>query len=153
MSLTHAQVFPEEQWIRVLFLLSETQSWIMSQQQHLFSQIPAKGMRRLGCRRYYLSVSALAHILERHYIRIKLHPGTGKFTVSVAEILACIRDCGRVVPVKMPRSSHLIRVYDTGSVIGFDQQGQSTRFLTVITDAGGKILTAYPGVKQPFSPK
>jgi hypothetical protein len=34
---------------------------------------------------------------------------------------------------------------DTGTVIGFTKEGAETTFITVITDPGGGVVTAFPG--------
>ena len=140
-----AIAFQEEQWINTLFLLSDTQGWIREQQTMLLSLVPLPGMKKFGRHQFHLTVTALAHILERHYFKILRHPNTGKFTISVVEILACIRDAAPETPVPIQGSPNEQRVVDTGRTIGFDQSAVPTSMLTVITDRGGKIITAFPG--------
>ncbi|MFC0772557.1 hypothetical protein ACFEL9_06425 [Terrimonas sp. R1] len=37
------------------------------------------------------------------------------------------------------------RVITTEQPIGFDKAGQPTTTITILTDGGGKIITAFPG--------
>jgi hypothetical protein len=41
-----------------------------------------------------------------------------------------------------------VRSLDTGTQIGFDKDAQSTTHITVITEPGGAIKTAFPGKYQ-----
>ncbi|MCO5239654.1 MAG: hypothetical protein M9904_06335 [Chitinophagaceae bacterium] len=134
--------FNETQW---LFLLADTQSWLQQLQEGLIWQLPVKHRKKLLRKGSYLSSKALAHILERHYY----HPLTGKFTIPIPQIVACIRDACQQPPQTMPCSPHLQRVLDTGTPLGQDPSGNTVTTITVITSIGGEIITAFPGVIPP----
>jgi hypothetical protein len=138
--------FCEEEWMRLLFLLSDTSEWLDDLQRRLLHQLPVNDRKRLFRRSYYLTAPALAHILERHYHKIPRHPGTGKFTIPVAAMLHCLRQAGDTEPQPMPGSPHYKRVWQADSAVGFDKNGNPTAFITVLTDTGGKLVTAFPGL-------
>ncbi len=138
--------FNEEQWLNILFLISDTQTWLDEVQTNLLYELPVKNRKKLLCKAHYLTAAALAHILERHYYRIQRYPNAGKFTIPVATIVACIRDTIEQPVAQVPNSVNLQRVLDTKQVIGFDQYGKPASVITVLCDTGGKIITAFPGI-------
>ncbi|HEX5155399.1 MAG TPA: hypothetical protein VFW07_28350 [Parafilimonas sp.] len=135
----------EDQWLNALFLISDTQTWLDEMQARLMHQLPVKNRKKLLRKAHYLTATALAHILERHYYKIHRYPNTGKFTISIAAIVCCIRDAIDQPAAPVPNSGNLQRIADTGQHIGFDQYGRTTNIITVLSDAGGKIITAFPG--------
>ena len=141
--------FNETQWLQALFLLADTQSWLQQLQEGLIWQLPVKHRKKLLRKGSYLSGKALAHILERHYYKVPRHPLTGKFTIPIPQIIACIRDACQQPPQPVPRSHHLQRVLDTGTPLGHDTSGNTVTIITVITSTGGEIITAFPGVLPP----
>ena len=141
--------FNETQWLQALFLLADTQSWLQQLQEGLIWQLPVKHRKKLLRKGSYLSSKALAHILERHYYKVPRHPLTGKFTIPIPQIIACIRDACQQPPQPVPRSHHLQRVLDTGTPLGHDTSGNTVTIITVITSTGGEIITAFPGVLPP----
>ncbi|MET0392734.1 MAG: hypothetical protein ABW019_06315 [Chitinophagaceae bacterium] len=140
--------FCEEEWMRLLFLLSDTEQWVDELSRRLFHQLPLTDRKRLFRRAYYLTPSALAHILERHYYRIPRHPHAGKFTIPVAAILHHLRQAGDIAPEPVPGSLHYKRVWEAEAAVGFDKDGRPTAIITVLTDAGGRIVTAFPGLLE-----
>jgi hypothetical protein len=38
------------------------------------------------------------------------------------------------------------RTVNVGKIVGFDQDQLPTTYITVLTDAGGRIMTAFPGI-------
>lgn len=138
--------FDEASWMRLLFLVSDTQTWIQEMERDVFSQIPVDGKKGLFRKRYHISASCLAHILERHYYKIARHPATGKFTVPVADILHWIREAYYQPVTLLNGGLHGIRSMDTHSCIGHDQYGQPTSIINIITDNGGQVKTAFPGI-------
>ncbi len=140
--------FDEPAWLKLLFLLSDTQSWINDMEKDLFARLPVTEKRNLFRKTYYLTAASLAHILERHYYKIARHPGTGKFTIPVPEIVHWIREARHQPVLPVPGSLNASRIFDTGLAIGFDQQGQSVTYLTIITNPAGLIITAFPGTVQ-----
>jgi hypothetical protein len=138
--------FCEEEWMKLLFLLSDTEQWVDDLTHRMFRCLPVEDKKRLFRRSYYLTATALAHILERHYYKIPRHPGTGKFTIPVTGILHWLREAGNEPAVPMPGSLNYKRVLEAPCPIGFDKEGKATSMITVITDTGGKIVTAFPGM-------
>ena len=141
--------FNETQWLQALFLLADTQSWLQQMQEGLIWQLHVKHRKKLLRKGSYLSSKALAHILERHYYKVPRHPLTGKFTIPIPQIVACIRDACQQRPEPVPRSPHLQRVLDTGTPLGHNPSGNTVTIITVITSTGGEIITAFPGVLPP----
>ena len=96
-------------------------------------------------RSYRLTIESLAHIMERHLYKIPRHPNVGKFYISVLQILALIRDAYNAPQINVPGCTHLKREVDTGIIIGHDCNQVTTSVITILTDAAGLILTAFPG--------
>jgi len=140
--------FDEAQWLKMLFLVSDTQGWLTQLQADLLFTLPIKNRGKLLKRSYFLSAGALAHLLERHYYKIHRHPHAGKFTIPVADIVSCIRDAEVAAVLPVDHSPNQQRMLDTRQPIGIDRQGNSTSLLTVVTDPGGKIITAFPGMLE-----
>jgi hypothetical protein len=138
-------LFNEAEWLRLLFLISDTVSWIQEMEKSLVYQLPVAEKSKLFRKTYYLPVTSLAHLLEKHYYKIARHPGRGKFTIDVANIVYWIKEAGYTEPQSISGSFNFKRWMDTGTVIGYTREGESTTFITVITDAGGTIKTAFPG--------
>ncbi|MCH5715356.1 hypothetical protein [Niabella hibiscisoli] len=137
--------FNEAEWLRVLFLLSDTEQWLQQQHTQHFYQLPLKQHKKLLRSSWYLSPAALAHIIERHYYKISRHPCAGKFTINIPELVAYIREAFTVAPTPVPDSVNLQRTLTTATPIGFDNQGNTVAALTIISNAGGRIITAFPG--------
>jgi hypothetical protein len=55
-------------------------------------QLPMSNKKRLFRKTHYITISSLAHILERHYYKIPRHPDCGKFTIPIPDILSHLRD-------------------------------------------------------------
>lgn len=122
------------------------QQWLDEMAMQAIEQLPVQDKRKFLQKSYYLSIRTLAHILERHYYKIPRYPHTGKFHLPVTDILHLIRQAYTVEPVAMPGKLTLLRVLSTDQPIGFDKSGHATMQITVITDASGKIITAFPGL-------
>src|SRR5688572_3834105 len=138
-------MFNEQEWIRLLFLLSDTQSWLDDMCRDAIAQLPISEKKRFLRKNYYLTIPVVAHILERHYHKIGRHPQVGKFTIPVVDILDYIRD-GFSLPVNpVPGYPNFQRIKDAGKPIGYDKTGAITTIMTILTDGGGKIITAFPG--------
>ena len=142
---TNTHPFNEEQWLPVLFLLADTQTWLQQLQEGHLRQLPVKNRKKLLRKSWYLGASTLAHIVERHYYKISRHPATGKFTIDIPYIIAHIRDAFQQQPEPIPQSSNLQRVWDACEPIGYDDKGNTVSVLTVVSDAAGRIITAFPG--------
>jgi hypothetical protein len=138
--------FNEEAWIKLIFLLSDTQDWLNELANGALMQVPMKNRKRLLRKTYYLPLSSLAHILERHHFKIPRHPGTSKFTIPVAEILSYLRDISDEPGTPVARSLDFKRTVNVGKIVGFDRDQLPTTYITVLTDSGGRILTAFPGI-------
>ncbi|MBN9383177.1 MAG: hypothetical protein J0H74_20650 [Chitinophagaceae bacterium] len=138
--------FNEEAWIKLVFLLSDTQDWLNELANGALMQVPMKNRKRLLRKTYYLPLSSLAHILERHHYKIPRHPGTSKFTIPVPEILSYLRDISAEPGTPIAGSLDFKRVVNVGRVIGFDRDQLPTTYISVLTDSGGRITTAFPGI-------
>lgn len=139
----------ESELIRLLYTLADIQQWISDLSSAALSHIPHMGKKKLQKLDYYLSVSALVHILERHYYKIQRHPGAGKFCIAIESILQYIRQAKECQQHKAPNHSGSYRILECDTIIGYDQQGHNTTYLTVFTDVKGNILTAFPGKFEP----
>jgi len=138
--------FNESQFIKLIFLLSDTQTWLSDLEKNTFSQLPLPEKKKLFKQSYYLSSSALAHIIERHYYKINRHPEAGKFHIELLEILHYIREAKTSTAIPVPGCNNMQRVIQTTQPIGFDQDGQPASAITIITDQPGNIITAFPGI-------
>jgi hypothetical protein len=135
--------FNESEWLKLLFLLADTQQWLDDMSKQLFNQLPMENKQK---KTYYLTPQTLAHIIERHYYKIPRHPQTGKFHIPLTEILHLIREAASCTTTPVPGTLHFQRIIQTEQNIGFDKDGEPTGTITIITDAAGKIMTAFPGV-------
>lgn len=138
-------MFKEQEWIRLVFLLADTQGWVDDVSREMYMQLPVHNKRKFLRKNYYLTVQVMAHILERHYYKINRHPHAGKFTIGVTELLECLRDAAMAEPKALTGSINYYRVFTTDRIIGFDKDGNGVDCMTVLTDGGGKIITAFPG--------
>ncbi len=84
--------FNEEEWLRLLFLLNDIQIWLNKLVSGAVMQVPIQNKKKLFRKTYYISVSVLTHIAERHYYKIMRHPEASKFTIPIVEILSLLRD-------------------------------------------------------------
>ncbi len=149
--------FNETQWLQALFLLAEAQGWLQQLQEALIWQLPVKRRKKLLRQGWYLTAKALAHILKRHYCTMPGHPPeeegqaplTGRFTISIPQIVACIKEAGAQQPMAVPRSRHQQRVWDAGMPVGYDPAGNTVTTITVLSSTSGEIITAFPGAMPP----
>lgn len=137
--------FNEDEWIRLIFQLNDTQSWLNELIISAVIQAPMKDRKKLFRKTYYITIKALAHIIERHYYKILRYPETSKFTIPIVEILSFLRDASTEQTTPVSGSLNFQRVIDTGKVIGFDRNRLPTTYITILTDSGGCIITAFPG--------
>jgi hypothetical protein len=142
-------MYNETEWMKMLFLLADTQSWLEDLSQKTFHELPLRNKKNLFRNNYYLTPLALVHILERHYYKIPRHPEAGKFTIPVTEILHWIREGFEQPALKIPGTGNLLRSFDTTVCIGHDQYGKDTSRISIITETHGKVKTAFPGA-HPF---
>jgi hypothetical protein len=141
--------FNEDEWLKLIFLLSDTQDWLNEMVSGAVMQLPMNNKKRLFRKTYYITISSLAHILERHYYKIPRHPDSGKFTIPIPEILSHLRDISSEPGTPIPGSLDLQRTVNVHKVIGFDRNQLPTTYITVLTDSGGRIMTAFPGIFAP----
>lgn len=137
--------FNEGEWLKLLFLISDTQDWLNNLAYGAMLQIPIRDRRQLFRKTYYLSATALTHIVERHYYKIMRYPATSKFTIPLTEILSHLREACNAPIIPVPGSMNFQRTIDTGNIIGFDRDNLPSSFITIVTDGGGRIATAFPG--------
>lgn len=143
--------FNEPQFLKLIFSLADTQQWLDGIIKETLSQLPEIKSRKLMQQDYYLSITALAHILERHYYKIPRHPAAGKFHMEIVEILHCIREAKSIPPIPVAGCNNRQRIIHTAQPVGFDQNGQSTSTVTIITNQAGNIITAFPGTLHAVS--
>ena len=132
--------------MKLIFLLADTQQWIDEMSRQAFLPIPIDNKKKLFRKDYWLGITAMAHILERHYYKIPRHPEAGKFHIPIPEILYHIREARCINPTPVNGSLNFKRLLCTEEPIGFDKGGHVTNTITIITDAGGKIISAFPGM-------
>jgi len=137
--------FDESEWLRLLFMLSDTQTWLNEMEKDLFMKLPLGEKKKLFRKTYYINAQSFAHIIERHYHKIARHIGAGKFIVSVPDILYWLRTAADQPATPLIGTVNFIRELNTGTEIGFDKSGNMTTIITVITDAAGSIKTAFHG--------
>lgn len=140
------QTYNETEWLRLLFLLNDTQQWLEEMQKTLLRSLPCKTPEKLFKKNCYLSVAAFAHILERHYHKIPRHPGTGKFTISIPDILQLIKQAAEQLPLPQNGTTNLLYQYNSGIELGYDKSGLPSTYITLIVDEKGNIKTAFPGL-------
>lgn len=136
----------EPEWLKLIFMLSDTQSWIDDLSKQAFRQLPLPDKKKFLQKNYYLTITALAHILERHYYKIPRYPHTGKFHIPVTDILNYIREAHSLPVTPVKGCLNFQRIIFTNQPIGFDKTGQPANCITILTDGGGKIITAFPGL-------
>jgi hypothetical protein len=142
--------YTEHEFIKLIFTLADTQSWLNELCKETYTNIPVLCTRKLRSKTYYLGITALAHIIERHYYKIPRHPEAGKFHIPLTDILNYIKEAQLSPITPVPGNNNFKRTHQTNELIGYDRDGLPTTYITVITDATGNILTAFPGK---FAPK
>lgn len=138
----------DEQWARMLLLLADTQQWINDICMQTISSIHPPAKKILKGKQYRLSVTGLAHIIERHWYKVLRHPGTGKFQLDIPGMLDLLRQAAAAPEQAMPGCLNQVRVLEHTEPVGIDRNGQPCRCITVITDQYGVIITAFPGLLQ-----
>jgi len=137
--------FNEPEWLKLLLLLADTQQWLDDMNKELFIQLPLPDKKRFLRKTYYPTSSALTHIIERHYYKILRHLQTGKFNIPLIEILHLIREAATSTIVPVASTLNFQRTIKTELSIGFDKNGEPENTITIITNAAGEIITAFPG--------
>lgn len=142
----HTSSFNEQSWLKLVFLLADTQAWIDELSNQAFEQLPVHNKNKLFRSTYRLTPKAMAHILERHYYKIARHPVAGKFNIPLPVMLGYIRDAGAIEPLALSGTLNRQRVLHTDECVGINNEGREVCCLTVITGPGGDIITAFPGL-------
>lgn len=138
-------MFNETEWLKLVFLLADTQTWVDDLTKEAIRRIPVPEKKKFLQRSYYLGITALAHIMERHYYKINRYPHAGKFHIPATEILHLIREAHILPASPATGTSSFERTVIAEKTIGYDKTGQPTNIITILTDAGGRIITAFPG--------
>lgn len=144
--MTEDTAFNESQWLKLLFLLADTQAWIDDMAKENFLQLPVTDKKKCFRKTYWLSATALAHIIERHYYKMNRHPQAGKFHIPVVEIVQLIRDASPLPATPVAGSLNFQRSLHTTNTIGYDKEGNPATAISILTDPGGRIITAFPGL-------
>lgn len=66
----------------------------------------------------------------------------------MSEIVSFIRDASEEPPEPVSGTNNFCRVIYAGKIIGISPCNQMTDAITIITDMGGQIITAFPGIIQ-----
>ena len=93
-----------------------------------------------------ITVNRLNHVLDEHTVG-----GGSTFGKSIfnqgEDIVNLIKQGTQQVIEKQAFGNNFQRVFDVGRNIGIDRlTNQQTRIMTVITNAAGRMITAFPGV-------
>ena len=145
--------FDEEEWIRLLFLVSDLQEWMEDLEKRLFLVVPVGDKKKLFRKDFYLTARTFAHIIQRHYHKVARHPEAGKFTVPVPHLIDLLKQTRHMPTTPIPGRDGVYRVVDTGKIIGYDRAGRNTTFLTLISHPEGRIETAFPGIMEIRQPR
>jgi hypothetical protein len=140
--------FNEPEYLKLIFLLADTQQWLNNISKQAIAQLPISEKKNLFRKSYYLTIETLTHIIERHYYKIPRHPDAGKFHIPLPDILHHIREAYAVQPIPVAGCNNLQRIVQTEQPVGFDKNGQQANHITILTDTGGKIITAFPGLLE-----
>jgi|GEM_PF-1213016 len=140
--------FDEEEWIRLLFLVSDLQDWVEDLEKRLFLVVPVHGKKKLFRKDFYLTARTFAHIIQRHYHKVARHPEAGKFIVPVPHLLELLKQTRHIPTIPIPGRDGVYRVADIGKIIGYDRTGRNTSFVTLISHPEGRIETAFPGIME-----
>ena len=144
--MTTEITFDEDKWLKIILLLNDTYNSLEEINRETIYQLPIHEKRKFRKKGYYLTVQALAHIFEKHYHKGKKYPMAAKFTVDVINILHLIRDAWNNHETPLHNTSNFKRIIEADIIIGKEIGGMETKIFTIITDGGGKILTAFPGL-------
>ncbi|MGO9273133.1 MAG: hypothetical protein ACLQOO_23345 [Terriglobia bacterium] len=91
-----------------------------------------------------ITQEGLDHTVDRHTPAGTSTTGKSLFSAG-EDVSTLIKGAEAVPPVPQP-GGNFERVVDAGRIIGMDRvTGQPTSIYTVITDVGGKLVTAFPG--------
>src|SRR3989337_3788407 len=101
--------FEESDWLKLLVMLSDMQTWINEMEKDLFMKLPLGEKKKLFRKTYYINAQSFAHIIERHYHKIARHLGAGKFIVSVPDILYWLRSAADQPATPLARTNNFIR--------------------------------------------
>ena len=135
----------EAECVRYILLLADMEQWLrLLQKNFLLSVSPTCGKLLRGAD-FRITLSGLAHILERHFHSTLRHPATGKFLIPLPELIDLLKEAGSKDAQPMPGSQHLKRELECEGPIGINRLGESSWLLVVIADARGELVTAYPG--------
>lgn len=106
----------------------------------------------LGCqffrKTFNIRNTALVHILEWHYYKILRYPASSKFTVAVLELLSYLSDAASEPATPIPGTLNWKCALAAAGIIGIDRHHVPSNLITVFFDAGGRIITAFPGAYQ-----
>ena len=104
-----SKLFNEAEWLRLLFLIGDTVAWVQEMEMNVLYQLPVADKSKLFRKTYYLPATSLAHLLEKHYYKIARHPGCGKFTIDIANIVYWIKEAGHTEPQSISGSLNFKR--------------------------------------------
>ena len=133
-------MFNEPEWLKLLFLLADTQSWLDELCKDCFCCLPLQNKKKFLRKIYYLTITAAAHIIERHYYKINRYPHAGKFHIPVQEIFHYIREAYNQPVSPLPGSLNFQRLYTAEKIIGYDKNNNPATCITIITGASSLAI-------------
>jgi hypothetical protein len=92
-----------------------------------------------------ITPQGLQHVVERHTL-----PGLPQFAnkskFNAGEDVAALIRSGTQQPMTRQPNGRYARTFDVGRIIGYDRNaGRQTSIMTIITEADGRLVTAFPG--------
>ncbi|MBC7934626.1 MAG: hypothetical protein H7Y86_04605 [Rhizobacter sp.] len=137
-------LYNEKELLRMLLLLSDTQCWLNELATQCVYNLHPPAIKLVQAKTYRLGITALAHIVERHYHKTLRHPGTGKFNIPLAAIIDYIKEAGTLEAIPVKGNINFRRCMQLPEAVGTGKSGEPAYRIVVITDPGGNIITAYP---------
>ena len=128
----------------MIFLLYDMEVWLKEQSAALLISISPRAGKLIKGSSYRLGLKGIAHILERHYHKTLRHPGTGKFTIPLTELLDLLKETSQSTPHSVNGTLQHRWVLVCDKVVGITNLGENSNTIVVITDRDGFIVTAFP---------
>ncbi len=139
-----SKTFKEPYWLQLLFILSHGHRWQSEAEMQLLLLLPIRGIHRLMEKGYRLRITALEHIVKRHYNGVSTDNDTGKFDIPLLQLLRIIKNAANLPCSPVKSTGNLQRLVICTTKIGVDKSGNPTRRMVIITSPDGDILTAFP---------
>ena len=134
----------EEKWIKNLLLLAEIQRWTDESSKNLINMAvgPEKSF---VWKHLHLTAACFSEILVNHYYKIQKEQDTARFCIPVHDIILYMQAAAEDPAEPVPDRPFFQTLANAGEFIGYDRNNFPTCFFTILSDASGRILTAFPG--------